>query len=185
MDPKSMPNPTKGGQGPPQGAPGGDFDSFWSASRTSRGPKKGVRKMDRKMDPQKIGKMDPEGADRARGGGVSGLHLGLKLTKSTSYSARLAPRRGRRIEDALRQATAAPVILAWLSLWVVGGLCVACPCGRFVIRQGLGRSWQVLGRMAGAGESKNKYFLLSEYSKNTLSVHLLLKMPCGRPPPPP
>ena len=39
MDPKSMPNPTKGGQGPPQGAPGGDFDSFWSASRTSRGPK--------------------------------------------------------------------------------------------------------------------------------------------------
>ena len=36
MDPKSMPKPTKGGQGPPQGAPGGDFDSFWSASRTSR-----------------------------------------------------------------------------------------------------------------------------------------------------
>ena len=37
-DPKSMPKPSKGGQGPPQGAPGGDFDSFWSASRTSRGP---------------------------------------------------------------------------------------------------------------------------------------------------
>ena len=48
------------------------------------------------------------------------------------------------IEDALRQATAAPVILAWLSLWVVGGLCLACPCGRFVFRQGLGRSWQIL-----------------------------------------
>ena len=42
-------------------------------------------------------------------------------------------------------------------------MCVACPCGRFVIRQGLGRSWQVLGRMAGAVDSKNKYFLLSEY----------------------
>ena len=40
--------------------------------------------------------------------------------------------------------TAAPVILAWLSLWAVGGLCLACPCGRFVFRQGLGRSWQIL-----------------------------------------
>ena len=47
-----------------------------------------------------------------------------------------------------------PLILAWLSLWVVGGLCVACPCGRFVIRQGLCRSWQVLGRMS----SFNKRF---------------------------
>ena len=53
------------------------------------------------------------------------------------------------IEDALRQTTAAPLILAWLSLWGLGGLCVACPCGWFVIRQGLGRSWQVLGRMSG------------------------------------
>jgi len=158
-----MSKPAKGGQGPPQGAPGGDFDSFWSASRTSRGPKKGVRKMDRKMDPQKIDFRRILRRVRADPGGVCGWHLGLKLTKSNSCLARLAPRRGRRIEDALRQATAAPVILAWLSLWVVGGLCVTCPCGRFVIRQGLGRSWQVLGRMAGAGESKNKYFLLSEY----------------------
>ena len=55
------------------------------------------------------------------------------------------------------------MILAWLSLWVVGGLCVTCPCGRFVIRQGLGRSWQVLGRMSGVGESTNTYFLQSEY----------------------
>ena len=98
-----------------------------------------------------------------QGAAAACWQLGLKMTKSNSCLARLAPRRGRRIEDALRQATAAPVILAWLSLWVVGGLCVACPCGRFVIRQGLGRSWQVLGRMSGAGESNNKYFLLSEY----------------------
>ena len=48
------------------------------------------------------------------------------------------------IEDACGRHTAAPVILAWLSLWVVGGLCLACPCGRFVFRQGLGRSWQIL-----------------------------------------
>jgi len=105
--------------------------------------------MDRKMDPQKIDFWRILRRVRARGGGSLLWHLGLKLTKSNPCLARLAPRRGRRIEDALRQATAAPVILAWLSLWVVGGLCVACPCGRFVIRQGLGRSWQVLGRMSG------------------------------------
>ena len=119
--------------------------------------------MDRKKDPQKIDFWRLLDRDKAGGGGSLLWHLGLKLTKSNSCLARLAPRRGRRIEDALRQATAAPVILAWLSLWVVGGLCVACPCGRFVIRQGLGRSWQVLGRMSGAGESNKKYFLLSEY----------------------
>ena len=101
-----MPKPTKGGQGPPQGAPGGDFDSFWSASRTSRGPKKGVRKMDRKMDPQKIDFWRILRRVRADPGGVCGWHLGLKLTNSNSCSARLAPRRGRRIQSlrALRQA---------------------------------------------------------------------------------
>ena len=41
--------------------------------------------------------------------------------------------------------TAAPVILARLSLWGVGGLCVACPCGRFVNCQGLDRTWLGLG----------------------------------------
>ena len=105
--------------------------------------------MDRKMDPQKIDFWRLLDRDGARGGGSLLASLGLKLTNSNSCSARLAPRRGRRIEDALRQATAAPLILAWLSLWVVGGLCVVCPSGRFVIRQGLGRSWQVLGRMSG------------------------------------
>ena len=79
MDPKSMPKPTKGGQGPPQGAPGGDFDSFWSASRTSRGPKKGVRKMDRKMDPQKIDFWRILKRDTGRPGGVCGWHLGFFL----------------------------------------------------------------------------------------------------------
>ena len=117
MDPKSMPNPTKGGQGPPQGAPGGDFDSFWSARRTSRGPKKGVRKMDRKMDPHKIDFwrfLDRDGADP---GGVCGWHLGLKLTNSNSCSARPAPRRGRRIQvqslRALRQARGGSDSIFW------------------------------------------------------------------------
>ena len=53
MDPKSMPNPTKGGEGPPKERPGWDFDSFWCASRGARGPKRGVLKMDLKMGPQK------------------------------------------------------------------------------------------------------------------------------------
>ena len=89
----------------PQAAAGGDFDSFWCASRTSRGPKKGVRKMDRKRDPQKIDFWRLLDRDVVDPGGVCGWHLGLKLTKSTSYSARLAPRRGRRIQSlrALRQ----------------------------------------------------------------------------------
>ena len=77
-----MPNPTKGGQGPPQGAPGGDFDSFWSASRTSRGPKKGVRKMDRKMDPQKIDFWRILRRVRADPGGVCGPHLALEFEES-------------------------------------------------------------------------------------------------------
>jgi hypothetical protein len=54
------------------------------------------------------------------------------------------------------------VILAWLSLCVVGGLCFG-PCGRFVCCQGLGRAWQVLGIMSGAVESNNKYFKISVY----------------------
>ena len=58
--------------GTPQGAAGGDFDSFWGASRTSRGPKKGVRKMDRKMDPRKIDFWRVSDRDRAGGGGVCG-----------------------------------------------------------------------------------------------------------------
>ena len=59
--------------------------------------------------------------------------------------------------------TAAPVILAWLYLCGFGGLCLACPCGRFVCCQGLGRAWQVLGIMSGAVESNNKYFKISVY----------------------
>ena len=105
--------------------------------------------MDRKKDPQKIDFWRLGRRDRARGGGSLLWHLGLKLTKSNPCLARLAPRRGRRIEDALRQATAAPVILAWLSVGGLRGLWLACPCGRFVFRQGLGRSWHVLGRMSG------------------------------------
>ncbi len=72
--------------------------------------------MDRKKDPQKIDFWRILERVRAGGGGTLLWHLGLKLTNSNSYLARLAPRRGRRIEDALRQATAAPVILARLSL---------------------------------------------------------------------
>ena len=72
--------------------------------------------MDRKMDPQKIDFWRLLDRDRVRDGGSLLWHLGLKLTKSNPCLARLAPRRGRRIEDALRQATAAPVILARISL---------------------------------------------------------------------
>ena len=85
MDPKSMPKPSKGGQGPPQGAPGGDFDSFWSASRPSRDQKRGVRKMDRKRDPQKNRLLEASAARGWRfGQGLAecaGPHLGLKIRR--------------------------------------------------------------------------------------------------------
>ena len=38
----------------PRGGPGGDFDTFWCASRAAPCPKKRVRKMTPKMDPSKI-----------------------------------------------------------------------------------------------------------------------------------
>ena len=54
MEPKIMPYLTTGGHGPPKERPGGDFDSFWCASRAAPCPKKGVPKTSPKMDPQKI-----------------------------------------------------------------------------------------------------------------------------------
>ena len=51
---KIMPYLTTGGHGAPKERPGGDFDSFWCASRAAPCPKKRVRKMTPKMDPSKI-----------------------------------------------------------------------------------------------------------------------------------
>ncbi len=127
------------GQGPPQGAPGGDFDSFWSASRTSRDQKKGVRKMDRKMDPQKNDFRRLLDRDVVNPGRVCGPHLALEFEDSVilfgtpctpegaADLARRAPWRGRRIPSlrALRQFP------AWVSLrgwWVKGGMALATLC---------------------------------------------------------
>ena len=93
--------------GTPQGAAGGDFDSFWGASRTSRGPKKGVRKMDRKMDPQKIDLRRVLKRVRAGPGGMCGPHLALDFEDSVrQFGTPCPPERGRRIQSlrALRQA---------------------------------------------------------------------------------
>ena len=97
-DPKNMPKPSKGGQGPPQGAPGGDFDSFWSASRTFRDQKKGVRKMDRKRDPQnndfwRLVRRDRADPGRGLAECADGIWL-LNSKKFNSYLARRAPRMG-------------------------------------------------------------------------------------------
>ena len=54
MEPQIMPYLTTGGHGAPKERPGGDFDSFWCASRAAPCPKKRVRKMTPKMDPSKI-----------------------------------------------------------------------------------------------------------------------------------
>ena len=54
MEPTIMPYLTTGGHGAPKERPGGDFDSFWCASRAAPCPKKRVRKMTPKMDPSKI-----------------------------------------------------------------------------------------------------------------------------------
>ena len=90
----------------PQAAAGGDFDSFWCASRTSRGPKKGVRKMDRKKDLQKIDFSRVLDRDRANPGGVCGSHLALEFEDSGAAFSTPCPPRGRRIQSlrALRQA---------------------------------------------------------------------------------
>ena len=50
-----------------RGAPGGDFDSFGWASRASRGAKRGVPEMTPKMDPPKIGLLEPGGARHGAG----------------------------------------------------------------------------------------------------------------------
>ena len=65
MEPKCMPNLTTGGHGPPKERPGGDFDSFWCASRAAPCPKKGVPKTSIKIVPQQIIK---NRFGRARGG---------------------------------------------------------------------------------------------------------------------
>ena len=101
MDPKSMPNPTEGGQGPPHGAPGGDFDSFWSAARTSRDQKKGVRKMDRKKDPQKIDFRRVLKRSRADPGGMCGPHLALEFEDSHFLFSTPCPPRGRRMTESV------------------------------------------------------------------------------------
>ena len=137
-----------------QGAPGGDFDSFWCASRTSRGPKKGVRKMDRKMDPRKIDFRRVLDRDRANPGGVCGSHLALEFEDIESSLARRAPQGGGGLKTPCGAHTAAPVILARLSLWGLGGLCVACPCGRSVICQGLDRTWLEFRGRYGTGSHR-------------------------------
>ena len=129
---------------PPKERRGGTLTRFGPLREPPEDQKRGVRKMDRKVDPQKIDFWRILSRVRADPGGVCGPHLALEFEESHFWSSTPCPPRGRRIEDALRQATAAPVILARISLWGLGGLCVACPCGRFVFRQGLGRPWQIL-----------------------------------------
>ena len=62
----------------PKERPGGDFDTFWCASRAAPCPKKRVRKMTPKMDPSKIETLGLLKRDGGRPGRVRGSWLALE-----------------------------------------------------------------------------------------------------------